>query len=181
MRSAGWATWSPADAGPASGVWVLGSEFTSLGGTFGKLHQCMSEIHMLGAIDAVFYEMPLNLGPGAGITNQRTIDVLHGLAMHAESWADAMECRMIRAVNQSSWRRHFLGGIKRPRDPRTGKQIKVDLKGLAMERCGEFGWKPAKHDQAEALGILDYAADAVGFTPPWRHAVPLVKQFESQA
>jgi len=160
-RSAGWAVWGKGDQNLASGVWTLGSEFTSKGTTFGRLHGEMTAIHELGAIDAVFYEKPLNLGPGAGpATNQDTIDVLIGLAMHAESWADAMGCRIIREVHQATWRRHFLGKM-----PRATKS--AELKDYAMARCRQLGFRSLKHDQAEAIGILDYACDSLSIVPPW--------------
>jgi hypothetical protein len=171
-RSAGWACWSPDDQRVASGAWVLGSEYTSKGVTFGKLHQELSGLHRLGAIDALFYERPLNLGPAAGNTNINTIEVLVGLAMHAESWGDAMGCRIIRAVNQSSWRKAFLGSIPRARlKDRYGNRLpveKIDLKALAMERCQQLCFSPRSHDQAEAIGILDYACTTLDIMPYWR-------------
>ena len=115
----------------------------------------------MGAIDALFYEKPLNLGPAAGNTNAETIEVLIGLAMHVESWGDAMGCRIIRAVNQTSWRRSFLGAMKR------GTKSK-DLKDYAMERCRQLGFSPQKHDQAEAIGILDHACGELDILPYWR-------------
>lgn len=160
-RSAGWAAWGEGEARAASGVWVLGSEFTSMGRTFAKLHEQMSDVHALGAIDAVFYERPLQLGPHAGNTTAETAEVLIGLAAHAESWGDAMACRIVRAVNQVTWRRSFLG--KMPRATKSGQ-----LKDLAMERARQLGFRPAKHDEAEAIGILDYACEDLQITPPWR-------------
>lgn len=160
-RSAGWACWSKDDQQAFSGSWVLGSEFTSKGRTFGALHQRLSEINSLGRIDAIFYEKPLNLGPASGTTNADTIDVLIGLAMHAESWGDAMGCRIIRAVHQASWRRSFIGSMKR------GTKS-VDLKDYAMQRARQLGFKPSKHDQAEAIGILDHACFDLDIIPPWR-------------
>lgn len=162
-RSAGWAVWGPHDSTLASGTWVLGSEFTSKGKVFGNLHGNMSEIHALGEIDAVYYEKPLNLGASGPATNQDTLDLLIGLAMHAESWAEAMGCRIIRDVHQATWRRHFLGKM-----PRATKS--AELKDYAMVRCRQLGFKPLKHDQAEAIGILDYACDALGMEPPWQSA-----------
>ena len=140
---------------------MLGSEFTSRGRVFARLHEEMSALHRLGRIDAVFYERPLNLGPDNGHTTADTTNILVGLAMHAESWADAMGCRVIRDVAMASWRRHFLGSM-----PRATKS--EQLKAMAMERCQQLGFKPAKHDQAEAIGILDYACDALGVLPYWR-------------
>jgi hypothetical protein len=160
-RSAGYGCWGEDDAVVTSGVWVLGSEYTSMGRTFCNLHEEMSGLASLGAIDAIFYEEPLNPGPHAGMTNAETIKVLNGLAMHAESWGTVMQCRIIRAVNQSSWRRSFLGKM-----PRATKS--AQLKDYAMVRCRQLGFKPRKHDEAEAIGILDYACETLDITPPWR-------------
>ena len=165
-RSAGFAVFGEGDARVVSGTWQLGSEFTSPGRTYGKLHENLSGLHQLGAIDALFYEEPLDPRFLSGATNKDTVAVLFGLAAHAESFADAMGFRVIRAVNQVTWRRHFLGPMKRPKDDR-GKTLPVDWKGLAIERCRALGFKPAKHDEAEAIGVLDFACDSLGIAMPW--------------
>lgn len=139
---------------------MLGSEYTSKGRTFGRLHEEMTGLEMLGHIDAVFYEQPLDLGPAGGISNPEIHATLLGLAMHAESWADAMGCRIIRGVPMGTWRKHFLGKMKR------GTKS-ADLKELAMQRCREIGYKPLKHDTAEAIGILDYATEVLNLSAPW--------------
>lgn len=158
--SAGWACWREGDRQAASGRWILGTPYTSKGGTFRALYRNLNELHSLGKIDAIFYEEPLNLGPGSGMTNKETVNVLIGLAMHTESWAEAASCRVVRPVNQSSWRKHFLGSMKR------GTKSK-DLKDYAIERCVQYGFSPASHDQAEAIGILSYAAMSLGIKPYW--------------
>jgi hypothetical protein len=160
-RSAGWACWAEGDALAASSTWVLGSEYTSRGRTHGNLHRALSDLASLGAIDAIFYEEPLNLGPHAGFTNAETMKLLIGLAEHVESWGAEMQCRIVRAVNQSTWRRDFLGKM-----PRATKS--AQLKDYAMARCRQLGFRPLKHDQAEAIGILDHACESLGITPPWR-------------
>lgn len=159
-RSAGWACWGPDDGRLASGAWVLGSEFTSTGATFAKLHQNMSELHSVGPIDAVFYERPRHLDAFNQQSDANAHMLAVGLAAHAESWGEAMGCRVIRDVHMATWRRHFLGKM-----PRATKS--ADLKDYAMERCRQLGFKPAKHDEAEAIGILDYACDALQLSVPW--------------
>lgn len=171
-HSAGWAVWGEDDARAISGTWILGSAFTSPGRTYAKLHENMSGLHQIGAIDAVFYEEPLDPRFLSGTTNKETVAVLFGLSAHAESWADAMGCRIIRAVNQVTWRRHFLGPVGRPKDER-GKKIPVDWKGLAIARCRALGFKPDKHDQAEAIGVLDFACDSLGMAMPWHASAPI--------
>ena len=160
-RSAGFAAWSPEDSTVASGCWALGSEFSSNGRTFANLHARLSELNSLGKIDALYWERPLNLGPSAGNTNIDTIEVLMGLAAHAESWGEAMGCRIVKAVNMVTWRREFLGRMKR------GTRS-TQLKEMSMERCRQLGFKPMKHDQAEAIGILDWACTELDIIPYWR-------------
>jgi hypothetical protein len=168
-RSAGWACWSPADERAVSGAWTLGSEYTSDGMTYCRLHQNMSDLNALGAIDAVFWEEPLDARVLSGHTNIDSLRVLNGLAAHAASWADAMGCRHARSVPMASWRRHFLGKM-----PRATKS--AELKEMAMQRCRQLGFKPAKHDEAEAIGILDWACDQLQIVPYWNQVLraPLV-------
>ena len=159
--STGFACWGEGDAVAASGHWVLGSEYSSFGQVFALLHERMTELHAVGAIDAVFYERPRHLDGWNKDSNETAHMLAVGLAAHAESWGVAMGCRIIRAVNISVWRRHFLGTM-----PRATKS--AQLKDLAMERCRQLGFRPLKHDQAEAIGILDHACTALDIMPPWR-------------
>lgn len=159
--SAGFACWGPDDARAASGAWTLGSEFTSDGTVYCRLHENLTALHAVGKIDALFWEEPLDPRVLSGHTNIDSIRVLSGLAAHAASWGEAMGCRIVRAVNMSTWRRHFLG--KMPRATKT-----AELKALAMERCRQLGFRPTCHDQAEAIGILDHACEELRMVPPWR-------------
>jgi hypothetical protein len=160
-RSTGWACASVTDAKPSYGHWVLGSEFTSNGRVFGKLHQNMSELNGLGRIDCVFYEDAINILPGAQHTNVHAIKLASGLIAHAESWGEAMGCRIVRAVNMATWRRSFFGNIGR-------KHGRSDLKDYAMERARQLGCTPRNDDEADAIGILDYAIESLGHVPVWR-------------
>ena len=42
---------------------------------------------------------------------------------------------------------------------------------MAMSRCREIGFAPLKHDEAEALGLLDYAISVEGIIAPWRAGI----------
>lgn len=170
-RSAGWAMFHPSDRSAASGIFTLGSEYTSPGRTYANLHKELMALHRLGRIEAIFYEEPLDPRFLSGATNKDTVAVLFGLAAHAESFGEAVGCRIIRAVNQVTWRRHFHGPVGRPRDAR-GKPVPVDWKGLAMERARTLGFRPQRHDQAEAIGILDFACDSLGIAVPWHGSAP---------
>lgn len=159
--SAGWACLPEGAAKPIFGHWVLGSEYTSDGRTFVKLHEMLHDLWRLTKFDHLFYEEAINPASLSGHTNIDTLRVLGGLCAHAQSFGEAVGCRTIKAVNLTSWRRHFIG--KMPRGTKS-----KELKEYAMERCQQLGFKPARHDEAEAIGILDYACDLRGFVPPWR-------------
>ena len=120
-----------------------------------------SDLYQAYPFDIVYYEEPIALGPGAHRTNRDTVFTLIGLAAHADSFFEAKNVRKYRSVNQSSWRRHFIGSMKR------GTKTK-QLKEYAMERCAQLGMTPQKHDEAEAIGVLDYMCEMERIMPPWR-------------
>jgi len=143
------------------GCWQLGSEYTSDGRTFAKLHQNLADLRKLARFDTLYFEEPIHPAALTGHTNIDTLRVLAGLAAHAESFAAAVGLRICMRVNISSWRKHFVG--KMPRGTKT-----KDWKHYAIERCRQYGFQPRKDDEADALGILDYACELQGFRPPWR-------------
>lgn len=160
-RSTGWAYWNASSDLPSYGTWELGSAFTPNGATYCKLHQQMSDLHRLCKFEHLFFEEPINPAKLQGHTNIETLRVLSGLAAHAESFGEAMGMRTINAVNLSSWRATFIGKQKRGTKRAT-------LKDLSIERCHQLGWKPKNDDEADALGLLDYACTFRGIIPPWR-------------
>jgi hypothetical protein len=165
----GWACWSPDDQQVSFGHWILGSELTPAAAVFCKIHRCISDLNSLGRIDALFYEQPINSPTD---NNTQTL-LMFGLASHIESWGHAMHCRIIEGVHQKSWRRHFLGAqpFKQNAMSKAQKQLHdigaVAWKDLAMERCRQIGFKPRFHDEAEAIGILDYACMRLGIQKNW--------------
>lgn len=160
-RSTGYATFEIGSDVAFHGTWELGSEFTPDGGTYCKLHQSMSDLNLLGKIEYVYFEDPLAATALHGHTNINSLRVLTGLAAHAESWGEAMGCRVVQRVNMTTWRKSFLGTVKR------GTK-RMTLKELSIERCHQLGFNPRNDDEADALGILDYACVALKIMPPWR-------------
>lgn len=158
--STGFAVWGKGDERAYSGTWQLGSEYTSRGKVYLKLHQNLAELHSLHLFDALFFEEAINAAKLQGHTNAETIKLAGGLGSHAESFGEAYGLRIVREVNQSTWRRDFLG--KLPRHLRS-----TDLKQMAMDRARHLGFRPQRHDEAEAIGILDHACLALDLTPPW--------------
>ena len=181
--STGWACWGEGDARPASSTWELGTSYTSVEEACAKLHDNLDGLQMLGSIDALYYEQPIiprprkdDEGRDVVTTTFATVFLQFSLAQHASYWAWSNRCPYRRSVPQGTWRAHFLGGIPRGKAmqealaQRRVKNATALYKLLSEERCREYGFRPRKHDEAEALGILDYACHDLQLTPPWRDA-----------
>lgn len=176
--STGWAAWAEGWEKPRYGHWVLGSEYTSRGGVFAKLHQNMSDLHrVICPIEFLFAEEPISPSQLQGGTTINTLRITSGLAAHAESFAYAMGVRRFQEFNVSSWRPDFIGKFNsdeaRSRARRAKKagdtraSARGELKALTMERCRQLGLAPKKDDEADAIGILTYGLLTSGITPPW--------------
>lgn len=148
------------DARPLTGWRSLGGEYTSIGRVYCNLHKLLEELHSLGAIDLIYYEDALDPRKLSGHTNIGTLKMMSGLAAHVESWAAARQVRRCVAVNQVTWRKHFIGSMRRGTKG-------VDLKDMAMRRARELGFAPQRHDEAEAIGILTYALSVESIPCPW--------------
>lgn len=169
-EATGWACWAPGDARPASGWRQLGSDFTARGMVFAKLHELMSEVSQVcGPIEALFIEDALTPEKLHGFTNIDTTKLQLGLAAHALSWAEAMGVRIVREVNMKTWRRDFLGKL-------SPKSKSTDLKAMAVARCIELGFGRLRHDEAEAVGLLDHACLYLRVSPPWQAQLGLRAQ-----
>jgi Holliday junction resolvasome RuvABC endonuclease subunit len=94
--------------------------------------------------EMVVFEAPW-VGPK---THQDTARKLMCLAGHCEFVCRRMAIQY-REANNATVRKHFLG---------TGRGDRRTLKRLAMEACRRRGWDPENDDEADALGLLDYAA-----------------------
>jgi len=126
------------------------------------------ELHRESSIDHIVSEEPLSQASLKGDTSVETIQMLAGLAAHVESFAAAVKATH-HSVNISSWRKHFLGSMPRG-------TTSPQLKRLATARCKELGFDPAKHDESDALGILDYWLSVNGVIAPWRMGSILQRQ-----
>jgi hypothetical protein len=163
LSSTGFALWSTGSELPALGHWSLAPSMDWRGRGYVRLHKNMMDLHRVSPISHISYEETLSQSSVQGNSSIATIQMLAGLAAHVESFAEAIGATH-RAVNMATWRKHFIGSM-----PRGTK--KPDLKAMAMARCRELGFDPAKHDEAEAAGILDYHLSVSGITPPWRASI----------
>lgn len=161
-RNTGWAAWDGESPRPVSGSFELGSAITDDGLTFARVHGKLADLRMVVDFDIIYVEEPMQPQAMNGTTTFNTLFPLYNIVGHVMSYAAATRIRRVHLANQSSWRAHFLRGMKRT------KGQKADLKSLAQDKCRELGLTFRSHDEAEALGILDYACRQEGLTPPWR-------------
>jgi hypothetical protein len=160
--SAGWAQFKDGWDRPIYGSFRLGSEYTTIGGTCAALHRELAAIHKLTPVEWGFIEKPLTAAQLQGNTNADSLFILAAIAAHAHSFAYAKSWagQRVIEVNIATWRKHFFGSQPRGTKSKT-------LKQLAWDRCVQLGWRPKNDDEADALGILDYALHTRSITPPW--------------
>lgn len=173
LSSTGFALWDGDSEAPVIGHWKLADEMKWRARGYVRLHKSIMELHRATPLDYIFFEEPLDQKALNGHTNTETLQTLSGLAAHTESFASAIGATH-RAVNISSWRRHFIGSM-----PRGTKS--ADLKWMTQKRCRELGFQPVGSDEADALGILDYSLSVNGILPPWRSLNILDRQMTPAA
>lgn len=175
--STGWCWWDGEAARPVYGHWVLGSEFSSPGQVFAKLHRHMAEHYALMPFEGVFVEPPINPAQLQGHTTIQTIRLAIGLAAHVESFVHAYPCRWLHECNVDSWRPDFIGRVEDAAAKAAARRAKNagdarasardTLKELTMARCRQLGFTPRKNDEADAIGIMTYGLLVRNITPPW--------------
>jgi hypothetical protein len=176
----GWACWERGWQFAKFGSWQLGSEYSSDGMVFARVHERLSEHHQVFGFDRVYFEEAINPANLGGHTNIGTLKLLSGIAAHAESFCYAYGIPVC-AVNVARWRKDFLSADlvrdtkAKAKALRNAGQSKAgatgELKSLTIERCRQLGMNPRFSDEADAIGLLDYALDFhEHVTPPWRSA-----------
>jgi hypothetical protein len=191
--STGWAAWGVGqNAQPSYGHERLGSEYSSNGMTFCKLHKVLADLHAVHRFDAIFYEQKINPQNLSGVTNIHTINIMAGLEAHTQSFAHAYGIRKCEAVDVGRWRPAFIGRVEHSvakadarRDRKAGNQkasARDTLKRLTMERAMQLGFSPRCDDEADAIGILTYACEVIiGTPPPWTANEVLRPMMEARA
>lgn len=106
-------------------------------------------------IDLVAYEQPIIPKE----KNLHTLRKLYSLAGVTELVCKRENIRVVE-VPISTWRVHFIGKCR-------GFATKTEAKEMAIDACLERGWNPATHDEAEALGIMDYVFAKMELEKPW--------------
>lgn len=159
--STGWALASHDDEMPAYGHWELGIKTTPPGRIFANLHQRLTELHRETPIEGIFFERPLQQSQVSGNSNITNIENAVGLASHVQSWAYVMKCRVCYSVAIKTWRGYYLG-------PQPNHTKRKRFKELSIVRGRQLGFAPRNDDEADALGILDWAFEYQAIVPKWR-------------
>lgn len=141
----GWAKWSPT-TGYESGEFEVSGK--SLGAYALSFSRWLAP-KLIGVTDCWIEDLFIGKQTGS-----ETIIKLAGLR-----WESAKSCQQrgiaCQTVALPSWRSHFIGTSVAPKGTPKGKGPDW-LKKRAVEECRKRGWTPRTHNEAEALGILDF-------------------------
>ena len=144
--STGWAA-GPPDADPHFGSVRLGDG--SIGERMDLMARFVETMIRDFDIQEVYFEQPLHHVPRMG--NAKTLRLACALAGTVEMAAHWHRIPAFE-VPMMMWRKHFIGVARRPKGTHA-----LSCKEQAIEKCAELGWKPRDYDEAEAIGIWDYA------------------------
>lgn len=167
IKSAGWALWSTGWPEARYGHWELAASVKGAARGCVRLQQLLIAMdEEVGGIDIIAAERAIPPHMIKGHTSYETILALAYVQGAILQFAVAKGCRS-HLVNSGSWRATFIRDLK--------SYSNLDNKTLAQIRAREFGMSTAVHDEAEAIGLLDYQLHMEGITPPWRIETPLLK------
>jgi Holliday junction resolvasome RuvABC endonuclease subunit len=151
----GWAVWRPGQgSGPYHGLLRMPKGTIDLGYFVERFREQVADLIKVYQPELVAFELPFI---GANIS-QDSARKLMGLATFCEWICYRLRIECVE-VNNSTWRKHFLSGLSRPKVGAKGEQ-RQQLKDLSIQACRLRGWAPIQDDDADALGILDYVAHA---------------------
>ncbi len=149
----GWAAW-PSGHSVAYGTYDLPQTGPDIGRMLRAYDDWWRHMAAVHKPTHLCFEAPFVGGPRM---NNVTIYKLINLAGHTEYAAQASGVRYFQ-VAIPKWRKHFFGKGGGKRD---------EMKALAMRECTRRGWRPADDNQADALGMLDYAAHCLKVKTDW--------------
>ena len=91
-----------------------------------------------------------------GNTNIITLKKAYAINMNTHDIAKALGCS-VTEIQNGSWRAHFLVGRSAPKEQRGKGKLSRWYKQAVKDRCAERGWPIRDDNEADALGLLDYA------------------------
>lgn len=172
----GWAVGYPGMNRPSWGVYQLAGDWDRHEGQ--RLHQWRNFLerkideHQIAyiAVERPFIDMK-----NFDYNGTCPILQMHGIVLEL-THARGIRCG---AVSIQSWRSHFLGTSQAPKGL-ASHQRTAALKDMAMRQCAQRGWLPEFHDEAEALGIMDFALACLD--ADYEHKTgPIVRRTELKA
>lgn len=164
--SSGWARYTTGDDAPEHGLWknFAGPETEHDGQLPYKIFEALVMMERDKPFRKIFAEMPVNISQdfqGTSATNIK-LSMAQFTAVNMFSYTYDVP---VYWVHQKTWRKFSIGRIP-------GNTPSTDLKYLALKRCKDLGFRPEKHDDAEALLLLNYGLCAVeDLWVPW-HGKP---------
>lgn len=160
--SCGWATFDSEGRNRQLmyGSRKLGSSHTDNGRVFLSFQEWLyEELLEICLFETIYVEAPMDPRNMGKFTNMQTMMIAFGLHTHTESFCYNQGIKF-RSVQMATWWKHYNG---KPR-PKTSDLMKRDTRSRAFS----LGFITKNNDEADALGILDYAIEMEGMTPPWR-------------
>lgn len=149
----GWAAGAP-NTLPRYGSFRIEAGGKQSAATFARtIDRLIREHH----VELVFFEQPVMGSGDKKFANFKSKRLLFGLTHTTEAVAQMAGCRVFE-VPIATWRKHFLGNARYERE---------DAKRAAMTRARQLGYRPETEDEAEALGIWDYAASLKSRSHGW--------------
>lgn len=159
---AGFAYWRPGMERPRYGRWELpanvGDETERV--TL-ALRRKMRDYHAIESFEAgtVIIERAIK----KPTDKLHTLEILLGLAMEASTTARDLGA-VPRVIDNGDMVKHWTGARDFP--GKTADERRKTRKAYSMKAAAAKGWKPADHNAADALGLLDY------YVHLWKVAVP---------
>lgn len=144
-----------------SGAWHLadGAKQRAIG--FRELFTRLDAIHKGHKITQIVHESPVF---GAVNKGSDQLVATSGLVAVIELFSHSRGLPAPRAYGPTSWRTSFF--TKEERRAFKARRVK-DWKHWATLRARQYGFDPASHDEAEAIGICHHDLLRSGIMPPW--------------
>lgn len=176
LRRTGWAVGSPGMNRPFWGIHENAGDWQGHEGA--RLHawrrflEARFDEHR---VTCIAMELPFIDGKAFNFSGTQAVLQMQGIALELAHGRGIRAC----GVAIPSWRSHWLGHGVAPKHL-AKKERTPWLKDQAMRRAADRGWLAQHHDEAEALGIMDYALACLD--PDYDHKVgPAVRRTELRA
>lgn len=176
LKSTGWAVGSP-DSRPTFGVFKTDAWADNEGRELHRFRNHLIALHERHAATHIVAEQ-IFIKPGSiQFLGTQCQFMLMAIALE---FAASVGLRVFQ-VSSQQWRSRFLGTAKLPPTFKSGTDIaRREWKRRALAECAKRGWWCSVDDEADALGLLDYALCALDRKYAGKSA-PVFRRSEMQA